>query len=97
MKFPSDTLLQLTITHGGLSGRELKAAGNRLMFQSYKYRSVDTDFPTSSKFPLGQINEDIVSVVKIYTKPFFEMFNGFELDDKVLRDIVLNYVQGKVT
>lgn len=90
-----NTPIEISITHGGIKNRVLTSASpNRMLFRTYR---IDTD-PFSVKVftTTKEISEDIVSVVERVTTPFFEQFDFFQLDRKVLEDIVINYANGKV-
>ena len=94
-EIPSNAEIEIMIKHGGLKGRILSSSSpNRSLFGDYK---TDTDeVPTTIKTTLDEIESDPVSVGEHFTKPLFEQFEFFELDRKVLEDIVMNYLNGKV-
>jgi len=92
---PANTQIQVTIKHGGLKGRILSSSSfNRSLFGEYK---IETDNVSSSIITtLDEIGDDVATIVEKFTKLLFEQFEFFELERKVLDDIVLNYLQGKV-
>jgi ppGpp synthetase/RelA/SpoT-type nucleotidyltranferase len=83
------------ITHGGLKNRVLTSAspGRDLRYERI---CVEDEVHTSTVVTQAQIKKDIVSIVKSHIDPLFTMFDFFKIDDKVLAEIVTNYVHGKV-
>lgn len=94
-EIPSNTEIEVMIKHGGLKGKILGSSSQgRSLFGNYK---IDTDeVSTIIKTTLDEIESDLVNVVEQFTKPLFEQFEFFELERKVLEDIVVNYLNGKV-
>lgn len=92
---PINSEFEITIKHGGLKGRILSSSSpNRMLFREYK---TDTnDVPTTIQTSLSEIDSNIIDLVEKFTKPLFEQFSFFELDRKVLEEIVVNYLNGKV-
>jgi len=85
----------ISIRHGGLKGRIMGAAGNRLIFEQRKSNEdeVNTEIQTSLK----EIDENMTDVVFKFTTPLFEMFDFFSVDKKIIDDIVSNYRKGNIT
>jgi ppGpp synthetase/RelA/SpoT-type nucleotidyltranferase len=96
--FPDNLEIDLSVTHGGLQSRKLTATRDRFMFNSHKYRSNDGGvYGNTQTVSLNDIKTNMPKIVGEFTRPFFEMFDGFEISEKILSDIVNNYLQGKVT
>lgn len=92
---PSNAEIEVIIKHSGLKGRTLSSSSpNRPLFGNYQ-TSTD-EIPTKTKTTLDEIETNIVDIVEQFTKPLFEQFNFFELDRKVLEEIVVNYLNGKI-
>ncbi len=92
---PINSKIEITIKHGGLKGKMLNSSSwNRELFRDYKTNT--NEVPTTIETTLEEIGSDIVSIVEKFTKPLFEQFEFFELEKKVLEDIVVNYINGKV-
>lgn len=95
LDIPINAQIQVTINHGGLKGRILSSSSpNRSLFGDYK---TETDeVPTTIITTIDEIEGNMVGIVEKFTKPLFEQFDFFELERKVLDDIVSNYLNGKV-
>jgi hypothetical protein len=97
MQFPKDTEISVSIIHGGLKDRMIASSGERLILRNYKYRSIEDEFSTQINTSLTDIHKNIVNIVPQFITPLFEMFDGFEVSDSIVTDIVNNYLKGKVT
>ncbi len=95
LNLPKDEKIEVTITHGGLKGRILGSSSiSRELSMDYK---TETDeIPTTVQTTLQDINSNITDIVEEITKRLFEQFELFELSHEVLKDIVQNYLKGKV-
>jgi ppGpp synthetase/RelA/SpoT-type nucleotidyltranferase len=95
LNVPTNSQIEIFIKHGGLKGRVLNSSTwNRELFRDYKTNT--DEVPTTILTSLKEIESDIVNAVEKFTKPLFEQFEFFKLDKKVLEDIVINYINGKV-
>jgi len=95
-KVPPDSRILIGIRHGGLKDRVLSAIGGRGLFfhdRKSKEDEVYTEVETTSE----KIESDLVDLVQRFTQPLFVIFDFFEVNRKVLEDIVNNYVAGRVT
>lgn len=90
-----DELISITIKHGGFKNRIMGAVGNRLI--PWEYRSIEDEISTEVIIPIKEIRENTTGQVIKYTKPFFELFDFFSVERKIIDDIVTNYIYGKVT
>lgn len=97
MEFEPETSLSISIAHGGLSNRTLSATRDRFMLGNYKYRHSDPVFGTKQEVTLRELDENTTEIVANFCNPLFEMFDGFEIEPKILEPIVLNYKAGKVS
>lgn len=95
LNVPPDSRILIGIRHGGLKGRILSAVGNRDL--DYDRKSDEDEIYTEVETTFEKIESDLVDIVQRFTQPLFVIFDFFELDRKVLEDIVNNYVAGKVT
>jgi len=94
LKVPPDSRIVIGIRHGGLKGRLLSAT--RTMFFHYNGKSSENEVYTEVETTLEKIESDLVDLVQRFTQPLFVVFDFFELDRKVLEDIVNNFVKGKI-
>lgn len=94
-RLPSDSRILIGIRHRGLKDRVLSAVGNRTLRQVRK--SEENEVYTEVETIFERIESDLVDLVEKFTQPLFVIFDFFELDRKVLEDIVNNFVAGKVT
>jgi len=93
-KIPSNAEIKVMIKHGGLKGRILSSSSGRSLFKDYKTDS--DEVLTTIKITLDEIESGLVSIIEQFTNPLFEQFEFFELERKVLENIVVNYLNGKV-
>lgn len=89
------TPVHVTIEHGGLKDRIMKAAGNRLMFTT-KEGSVDL-IKTEINTTVGELESKLVDHVGAVTKDLFVVFDYFSVERKILEEIVTNFVNGKIS
>lgn len=95
LNVPPDSRILIGIRHGGLKGCVLRAVGKRDL--SYGYKSDEDEVYNEVETTFEKIESDLVDIVQKFTQPLFVVFDFFELDRKVLEDIVNNFVAGKVT
>jgi hypothetical protein len=96
LRVPDSTGVSITMTHGGLRGRRLRAAGRERELDEEPTTAEDTT-TVNVRAPLGSIEPQIVELVKQITRPLFELFDFFELTDPVYEDIVRSFLHGRVT
>ena len=95
---PPSSNIRVTITHGGLKGRTISSsARNRFLSREYKISADIDKFPTTITTSIREIENNLDDVVEKITKPFFEMFELFSLNKKVLTEIVTSFTNGIVT
>jgi len=58
---------------------------------------VDETEPIEVATPIGDIESDVVELVKRVAAPLFILFDFFKLSHEVYEEIVRNFVAGKVT
>lgn len=95
LKIDVITPVHITVEHGGLSDRTLKAAGNRLMFT--KRKSSQGKVKTEINTTVGEIESKLTDHVEAITKDLFVVFDYFEIDRKTLEEIVVNFINGKIS
>lgn len=92
----SNKEFEIAIKHAGIKGRKLGTLSpNRLMFRTYvcAQDEIETVISTS----ISEFEEKPTSVVGQFTEPLFELFDFFQLNGNVLEEIVINYLNGKVS
>lgn len=95
LKIDLVTPVHITVEHGGLTDRTLKAAGNRLMFT--KRKSSQDKVKTEIDTTVGELESRLVDHVEAIAKNLFVIFDYFEIDRKNLEEIVTNFVNGKIS
>lgn len=95
LKVPRDSHILIAIRHGGLEDRVLSAYQRWPL--RYGFRSKEDEAYTEVETTLEKIESDLVDLVQRFIKPLFVLFDFFEVDRKVLEDIVNNFVAGRVT
>jgi hypothetical protein len=92
----SNKQLQVIIRHGGIKGRSLGTlAQNRFMLGTY-FAGQD-EVSSTNIVTIDDFIKDPGGVVEKFTEPLFEAFDFYKIDRKILDQIVLDYLQGKVT
>ncbi|MGB8953081.1 MAG: hypothetical protein WCC06_10510 [Candidatus Aminicenantales bacterium] len=98
LKVPLNSSLLIGIRHGGLKDRELTATGERALTMLEKYKChVDDEVYTEIETELEKVESSLFDLVEKFTQPLFEVFDYFSLNNRVLEDIVDNFVKGRVT
>lgn len=96
-KVPPDSRILIGIRHGGLKDRVLSAIGGRDLFFHDRSKSKEGEVYTEVETTSEKIESDLVDLVQRFTQPLFVIFDFFEVNGKVLEDIVNNYLEGRVT
>lgn len=92
-----DSRILIGIRHGGLKDRVLSTSSIARRFPPPSSSiSTEDEVYTEVETTLDKIETNLVELVQEFTQPLFIVFNFFELDRKVLEDIVNNFVAGKV-
>jgi len=95
LKVLSNTHILIAIEHGGLKDRVLAATPNRLMLE--RRQSKEGEVCTEVETTIDEIRSNLTNIVEKFTQPLFVVFDFFELDKKVLEQIVNDFVAGRVT
>ena len=89
--------LVLAIRYGGLRDRRLSSSSPaRRLFEIHR-ASAEEEVEAVVETSMGQIESDLVSLVRKLTSPLFVLFDFFELNDAVYEDIVNRFVKGEVS
>ncbi|HUD07183.1 MAG TPA: hypothetical protein VMR34_04825 [Candidatus Saccharimonadales bacterium] len=95
LEAPDSTQLHIEVVHGGLRGRDLRSAGNRLMHQA---RTTQEEAVSSTiDCTLAELQTNLVDLVRSLVEPLFMVFEFFDVPDTVLAELVNNFVEGRVT
>lgn len=86
--------ISITIKHGGFKNKIMGATGNRLI--AWERKSIEDEVDTTVITSINEIKENITDLVIKYTTPLFELFDFFNVERKIIDDIVANYINGKV-
>ncbi len=89
-------VLNVAIRHGGLMDRKLTAVGARTLFREAG-PSAEDEAETQIHCTLGQLETELVDLVKQLVAPVFVLFDFFELSDDIYEEIVNGYVAGRVS
>ena len=93
----SSALIRLTVRHGGLRGRKLTVASpNRAPF-IFEAASVEDSFTSPTvEFHLGVTDDEITRLVEQICAPLFELFNFQKFGSDIYKEIVTQFMQGRV-
>lgn len=95
LKVDPQTKVKIQVTHRGLKGRHLIAAGNRIMFLD---KTSSTDVVTTKiETTVDQLESKIVDHLEKLTSELFVMFDYFKLEKNILEEIVNNFIAGKIS
>ena len=94
LKLGKEELITIIIKHGGLKGKIMGATGNRLITSEYK--SVENQISTTIVTTIKEIEENTTNLVLKFTTPLFELFDFLSIEDRIIDDIVRNYLAGKI-
>ncbi len=89
-------VLNVAIRHGGLKDRKLTAVGARTLLREAG-PSVEDEAETQIRCTLGQLETELVDLVKQLVAPVFVLFDFFELSDDIYEEIVSGFVEGRVS
>ena len=89
------TGFELELRYGGLDGRVLRSTFNRHI--SGSRTCFEDQITTSYDGSLQEVEGSLTDVVKQLTAPMLALFDYFDLDDSIYREIVEAYVDGRVT
>lgn len=90
------TQVNLAIRHSGLAGRELSAVTNQRHISPGHKSAVD-ESEVSVSFVLGDVDARLPELTATICRPLFELFDFFQLNGTVYREIVDRFVVGEVT
>jgi hypothetical protein len=91
-----DTVVRVTITHGGLADRKLSSANLARRFGPSSRRSAADESSSTVTFRLGEIDARLVDLVIDVLAPVFELFDFFMLSRDVYEEIVNAFVAGRI-
>ena len=92
------SIVVLRITYGGLAGRAIDTStAMRERFPARRRETSENLIATAVTVPLKDIKPEIVRLVIEVTDPLFTMFDFLEVSDKVYKQIVEDFIRGKVT
>jgi len=86
-----ETSVRMTIKHCGLKGRELRAAGRdrRLVQQRV---AIENEIERIQLFQLAAVDADLMTIVKGYVAPLFELFEFCTFEDQVYSSVLNKFV-----
>lgn len=90
-----DSVITMKIRHGGLIGREIAASTNRNVRPNQK--SSESEIEATHTFRLAEVESDLTNIVEKFTAPLFVVFDYFVLGKNILKQIVDDFVSGRVT
>lgn len=93
---PSSTLA-FAIRYGGLRDRRLSSSNPDRSLSLEDSTCTEDQVEAIVETTVGQIESNLVSLVKGLTRPLFVLFDFFELSDAVYEDIVDRFVSGEVS
>lgn len=87
-------VVTISVRHVGLKGRQLSAARPSRDIYTRDI-SHENESAVSFSVQLGQLETELVPLVKSVVAPMFALFDFFELDDQIYEEIVNRFVEGK--
>lgn len=95
LEVPETTLVRVSTTYQGLKGRSLQTA-NPLRFMPIVRTTTEDLVKASVECTVAEMQPKLVELVRGLLEPLFVVFDFFELGDAVWRQIVDNFVAGRV-
>jgi hypothetical protein len=92
---PDSTQLRLELLHGGLRGRELRAASPSRIMHNGRTTQEETVASTID-CTIAQLQTDLVRLVRELVDPLFVIFDFFEVNEGVVAQLVNGFVEGRV-
>jgi hypothetical protein len=92
---PDSTRVRIELTHSGLRGRTLRAAGNRSM--PYERTTQEESVSASVECSVAELQTQLVQVVRALLEPLFMVFDFLELADEIWTQIVNGFVEGRLS
>ncbi|HXB70311.1 MAG TPA: hypothetical protein VNY05_18825 [Candidatus Acidoferrales bacterium] len=89
--------VEVAVRYGGLRGRMLSAASKHRVVSPQKNLHEDEVTVPPITFRLGAIETEIVELVKKLCEPLFVVFDFASFPDEVYRQIVTDFLRGKVS
>ena len=90
------SILVLAVRYGGLRERLISSANPLRILSPRQTACAEEEVELIIETSLGQIESDLVDLVKQLTKPLFVLFDYFDPPDSVYEDIVNQFVDGRV-
>jgi hypothetical protein len=88
--------IEMTVRYGGLRGRTLKAfSPTRPLLRRENLHEDEVSIPPFT-FKLGAVQAEMVDLVKKLCEPLFVIFDYAEFSDDIYRQIVMDFVNGKI-
>lgn len=93
-----DDKIVFEIKHVGIKGLAMGVAGNRLLFSNYKnYSNQNESTSGCIKITMEELDKETPKLVGTVVNPLFEVFDWFKVGEEIIKEIVLNYKNGKIT
>ena len=96
LEVPDSTQVQVTVTHGGLEGRQLRTANPARLMQQDRTSS-ETEVSASITCTVGELESKLVEQVRGLLEPLFVVFDFFELSDSVWEELINGFVEGRTS
>ena len=88
--------IEMTVRYGGLRGRTLRAFSlTRPLLPRENLHEDEVSIPAIT-FKLGAVQTEMVDLVKKLCEPLFVIFDYAEFPDEIYRQIVTDFVNGKI-
>jgi len=94
---PNDKKIRIRIKHSGLSGRELTAVGGREWSMWEGNKATEDESGHEIIIPLSEIESRLSELVGEFVNPMFALFNFWELEKRILEEIVDKFTQGQTS
>jgi hypothetical protein len=88
-------VVHIAVRHGGLRGRTLRTA-NPARHLSMARVTTEAEVGTERSVTLGEIDSQLVELVKQTCAPLFMVFDFLEIGDPVYEDLITSFVAGRV-
>jgi hypothetical protein len=95
LEVPDTTRVSIAVTYMGLKDRRLISA-NRMRLMSGDRTTVEDSITTTIECSVAELQSQLEGQVRALLEPLFVLFDFFELSDAIWKELVDNFVEGRV-
>ena len=86
--------VHVSVRHGGLVGRHLRSATPLIV--SLDRTTIEHEIESTQVMLLGDVETKLVSLIKGFLAPLFQVFDFFEVADPTYEQVFNDFVAGRI-